>query len=81
MHQKSLDVCIEILREVQLSTDQVKYYIAYWNLGCMGKPFLIDTEEYIMINEGERPLSWVELDIETMTQRRYRSGIPGATND
>lgn len=74
MHKNAMDVCLEVSFKNGHLT-----YVKYWNLGYSGKPWLLDSNEYIIHTEVLNSDDWNILTPEQLTTPRANSGLPGTT--
>lgn len=76
MHKDMKDVCIEVLVNLDQTLRHNMLQVRYWNLGYMGRPWLIqDTPSTIFIATQDIP-DWVHLDYELLTTVRFADGVP-----
>jgi hypothetical protein len=71
MHRKSLDVFIEVVGE-----GKDKVYVNFWNLGCTGKPWLVDNQRFPLSTLDLDESAWVELTADDLMEPRHVHGLP-----
>lgn len=72
MHKNALDTCIQVTRVFE---DRI--YIRWWALGYVGRPWILDMEEYVIYLKNLRPHdSWIELTLDDLSTPRNMPGHP-----
>ena len=76
MHRNMKDVCIEVCAVMDQTVRHVMLQVRYWNLGYMGRPWLIeDKTSNIFIQTQDIP-EWLHIDEELLTTVRFSDGPP-----
>ena len=71
MHRNAMDVCLEITNIVGTVA-----YVRFWNLGYIGKPWILDYTDYSLELGVLETKLWRVLDPEDMVKSRITSDPP-----
>lgn len=79
MHNRAMDVCIQVLRLRFLGEDFSVWHIRRWNLGYSGNPYIIDEVKNYKIMQSEYG-NYVDITKDVL-QPRTKSGLPNNCDD
>lgn len=75
MHNRAMDVCLQILRLRFLGEDFSVWHVRRWNLGYSGNPYIIDECKNYKIRQKEYD-NYVEISDAQILKPRTESGVP-----
>ncbi len=53
MHNRAMDICIEVLKHRYIGEDYSIWHVRLWNLGYTGKPWIVDEVKSYKIKQTE----------------------------
>lgn len=77
MHANALDVCIQVAQIKRLDDEGAHLTVFFWNLGCVGRPWLIEKNSTDIFIPAEVMPEWVYLEPWQMAEPRHTSGYGG----
>lgn len=75
MHNRAMDIYIQVLGVNFDTTDFLSLDVFIWNLGYSGKPYIIEQDQHYTIKPSEVP-NYIEITMDQIKIPRTKSGLP-----